>query len=365
LLCATVRWHVRWSADAPASGPQKLHATLTPRIGGVAIALGFIPALLLTKIGTDAGSSIANPIGLITALLVPFFAGLYEDLTKSFGATMRLIATFIAAALAYQLCGATMVRFDMPILDAALAASTVAPLLMTMFCVGGIAHAFNLSDGLNGLLGGLVLIACAVLGYVARAHGDTYIYLSTCALAGATLGFLLFNFPRARLFAGDSGAYFVGTAIALLAILVVARNPAVSPWIAFAAVLYPFTDTTFTIIRRVVERQPIMQPDAKHLHTLVVRTLLANSVSNANAKASILVLTLVGVFALLASVFATSSTGVVAICIVFAVSYMRLVLLRKRHEPRCRNCQRAHALLKHDHHVFVSTYRCVGYICHA
>jgi UDP-N-acetylmuramyl pentapeptide phosphotransferase/UDP-N-acetylglucosamine-1-phosphate transferase len=214
LLCLSARWHSRWTIDAPGSGPQKIHGNETPRVGGIAIAVGFVSALLLTKVGTTGGQAISQPIALIAALLVPFCAGLYEDITKTFGATMRLIATFIAAIIAHQLCGATMVRFDMPLLDAMLAASTVAPLLLTMFCVGGIAHAFNLSDGLNGLLGGLVIVACAVLGYVARAHGDVHIYLSACALAGATAGFLIFNFPRAKLFAGDSGAYFAGTAIA-------------------------------------------------------------------------------------------------------------------------------------------------------
>ncbi len=322
LLCVTARWHSRWTTDIPGSGPQKLHADETPRVGGVAIALGFIAALLITKVGTTGGQAISQPIAFVAALLVPFFAGLYEDVTKTFGATMRLIATFIAAAIAHQLCGATMVRFDMPLLDAMLSASSIAPLLLTMFCVGGIAHAFNLSDGLNGLLGGLVLVACVVLGYVARAQGDVHVYLSACALAGATAGFLLFNFPRARLFAGDSGAYFVGTAIALLAILLVARNAAVTPWIAFVAVLYPFTDTTFAIIRRVAQRRPIMQPDAEHLHSLLARSLRPRYFGIAHPLAALLIVLTTAFFSLLAVAFANSVAGVILCCMGFAVTYV-------------------------------------------
>jgi UDP-N-acetylmuramyl pentapeptide phosphotransferase/UDP-N-acetylglucosamine-1-phosphate transferase len=322
LLCLSARWHSRWTIDAPGSGPQKIHGNETPRVGGIAIAIGFVSALLLTKVGTTGGQAISQPIALIAALLVPFCAGLYEDITKTFGATMRLIATFIAAIIAHQLCGATMVRFDMPLLDAMLAASTVAPLLLTMFCVGGIAHAFNLSDGLNGLLGGLVIVACAVLGYVARAHGDVHIYLSACALAGATAGFLIFNFPRAKLFAGDSGAYFAGTAIALLAILLVARNANVTPWIAFVAVLYPFTDTTFSILRRAAQRRPIMQPDAEHLHSLLARKLRAGYIGAAHPIATLVIVCVTAIFSTLAVLFASSVAAVILCCVGFAATYV-------------------------------------------
>ncbi|MGL4232866.1 MAG: MraY family glycosyltransferase [Casimicrobium sp.] len=322
LLRLTTHWHGRWSADAPASGPQKLHSVSVPRIGGVAIAAGFVFALFSAKFGSPFGEAIASPLALCAALAVPFLAGLYEDVTKSFGAVSRLIATFVAAAIAFYFCGAKIVRFDMPLLDGLLNSMSLAPLLLTMFCVGGVAHAFNLSDGLNGLLAGLGIVGCALLAYVARAHGDTFIYVVSVILAAATSGYFLFNDPRAKLFAGDSGAYFIGTAIALLAILIVARNPGVSPWIAFAAVLYPFTDTTFTIIRRLVERQPIMQPDAKHLHSLVVRAMLANRISYANAKASAIIIMVSGAFALVAAVFASSSASVIATCVGFALSYM-------------------------------------------
>jgi UDP-GlcNAc:undecaprenyl-phosphate/decaprenyl-phosphate GlcNAc-1-phosphate transferase len=322
LLCVTARWHGQWTSDSPASGPQKLHRRDTPRVGGVAIMISFVAALLVTKIGTDAGQAIAQPLGLIVALAVPFAAGLYEDVTQSFGVTMRLLATFVAALIAYYLCGAVMTRFDVPPLDAMLQSFSWAPLLFTMFCVGGIAHAFNLSDGLNGLLGGLTLIACAVLGYTARGLGDMHVYFFVCALAGATLGFLIFNYPRARLFAGDSGAYVIGTAIALFAILLVARNASVTPWIAFVAVLYPFTDTTFAIMRRAAQRRPVMQPDAEHLHSLVLRRLVAHNVAYAHALATLFVLLVTALFSLAAMLFAHSTVAVALCCALFAATYV-------------------------------------------
>jgi UDP-GlcNAc:undecaprenyl-phosphate/decaprenyl-phosphate GlcNAc-1-phosphate transferase len=283
--------------------------------------LGFVVGLLLTKIGTSAGQAISHPLALIAALLVPFLAGLYEDLTKSFGATLRLIATFVAAAIAFHFCGAAMVRFDMPLLDTMLASFVLAPLLLTMFCVGGIAHAFNLSDGLNGLLAGMTLLACGVLGYAARMYGDTHVYFAVLALIGATVGFLLFNFPRARLFAGDSGAYFLGTAVALFAILLIARNPTANPWLAFVAVLYPFADTTFAIVRRLVTRRPIMQPDAEHLHSLLVRRLAARGLRKAHYLSTLILVATTGLFSVSALFYAESTFALVLICIAYAATY--------------------------------------------
>jgi UDP-GlcNAc:undecaprenyl-phosphate/decaprenyl-phosphate GlcNAc-1-phosphate transferase len=322
LLVATSNHHVRWTGDLPRSGPQKLHRLATPRVGGVGIAIGFVIALLATKFGTVAGQVIHAPLALIAALAIPFVAGLYEDLTKTFGATARLIATFIAAAIAFQWAGATMVRFEMPLLDAMLSSHAVAPLLFAMFCVGGIAHSFNLSDGLNGLLGGLALVACALIGAVARSHGDIHAYLCACALAGAVGGFLVFNFPRARIFAGDSGAYFIGTGVALLAILLVARNATITPWIAFAAVLYPFTDTTFAIVRRAIQRRPIMQPDAEHLHSLLVRKLTQHGQKSAHQLASLAIVSVAALFASIASLLSESSGAVMLVCAIFAVVYL-------------------------------------------
>jgi UDP-GlcNAc:undecaprenyl-phosphate/decaprenyl-phosphate GlcNAc-1-phosphate transferase len=320
-LAATTRVHARWTADT-LTGPQKVHTGHVPRVGGIAIALGFCAALTLTKLSGGDGASIVQPVGLIAALLVPFLAGLYEDITKAFGATLRLLATFIAAAIAFYACNAAIVRFDMPLLDAMLAAAPIASLLFTMFCVGGVAHAFNLSDGLDGLLGGLTLLAATVIAVLAWSHRDMHVFICAITLAGATLGFLLFNVPRAKLFAGDSGAYFVGTAIALLAILLVARNPSANPWAAFLAVLYPFIDTTAAIIRRLIQRRPIMQPDAEHLHTLLRRALIAGLGKRAAIGASALIVSSLGTISALALAARESTIAVVVIYALTAVGYV-------------------------------------------
>jgi len=178
LLVATQRWHAHFSLDHTGSGPQKLHLVEVPRIGGIAIMSGFATSLLLTKVGPANGLSIDAPVWLIMALFVPFAAGLIEDITKSFGPWVRLLATFAGAAIAYFFCGATIVRFDVPPVDALLALHPAVKFAFTLFCVGGIAHAFNLADGLNGLLAGLALAASVGVALVAQQVGDHFLLLA-------------------------------------------------------------------------------------------------------------------------------------------------------------------------------------------
>jgi UDP-GlcNAc:undecaprenyl-phosphate/decaprenyl-phosphate GlcNAc-1-phosphate transferase len=321
-LTLTARWHERFTVDAPRSGPQKLHSAPTPRVGGIAIAIGFCVAFLISKISLDAANALPHPVALMAALVVPFAAGLYEDISKAFGAVLRLIATFIAAAIAYFYFDAAVTRFDVPPVDYLLGMHPALGFVFTLFCVGGVAHSYNLSDGLNGLLAGLALVACAGLATVSVQYGDAFIAIASICLAGATAGFAFLNFPRARLFAGDGGAYFIGTAIALLAILVCRHNPAISPWFVFVLVLYPFTDTTYAIVRRKLAGKPIMSPDAEHLHTLLARRLSQRFGPNARAYAALPIVGAAGLTVLAALWLPTNTLWLLSISAVFAVAFV-------------------------------------------
>jgi UDP-GlcNAc:undecaprenyl-phosphate GlcNAc-1-phosphate transferase len=90
----------------------------------------------------------------------------------------------------------------------------------------------------------------------------------------ATLGFLIWNFPRGMLFAGDGGAYFLGFAIAELAVLLVHRNSEVSPWFALLVLWYPVWETLYSMYRRKRRGHSPADPDGLHLHTLVYRRIL-------------------------------------------------------------------------------------------
>ena len=311
LLVVTKKWHELYSADHAGSGPQKMHVGAVPRIGGVAIMSGFAAALLIAKITLPFEEKISAPIWLILALFVPFAVGLCEDVTQKFGPVSRLFATFVGASIAYFFCGASIVRFDVPIVDALIALHPAIAFVFTLFCVGGIAHAFNLSDGLNGLLAGLGLTASVAVATVSYIVGDTFVLVSSIALAGAIGGFALLNFPRAWLFAGDGGAYLVGSALAIFLMLLCVRHPTVSPWFSFVVVLYPFTDTTYSIYRRWRSGRPIMSPDAEHLHSLLAFRLKTRFGEHGRNLASFAIVTVSAMF-VVAAISVYSKTPVLA-----------------------------------------------------
>ena len=337
LLVLTDPWHSKFSADSPGSGPQKLHQRPTPRVGGIAVMIGFVLATAATRSQALIDTGVNSPpwltAWLVVAIFVPFAAGLIEDVTKSCGARLRLIATFAGAAIAYVFCGAALTRFEVPPLDALLALHPWVSFAFTLFCVGAIANAYNLADGLNGLLAGLAIAACAALASVASQYGDPYMVIAPAALGAATLGFALFNFPRARLFAGDGGAYMIGTAISLFAILLCGRHAEVSPWFAFVLVIYPFVDTTGAIVRRAVNRRPIMEPDADHLHTLLAARLTDLFGSNGRNIASVVIVTTAGLFIFAGTIWHTNTAALVVLCALFVGLYVtvyRRVMLETR-----------------------------------
>lgn len=322
LLVATKRWHSRYSADHAGSGPQKMHVGSVPRIGGIAIMAGFAISLLITKITLLPGEHIGAPMWLILALFVPFAVGLCEDVTQNFGPLSRLLATFVGASIAYFFCGASIVRFDVPLVDSLLAFHPAIGFIFTLFCVGGIAHAFNLADGLNGLLAGLAVTASVAVAVVAYLAGDTFVLVASISLAGAICGFALLNFPRAWLFAGDGGAYLIGSALAILLMLLCARQPTVSPWFSFAVVLYPFTDTTYAIYRRWRSGCPIMAPDAKHLHSLLALRLRAKFGDSGRNVASFIVVTVSAIFVGAAASAYSQTPVLVALAVLYACVYV-------------------------------------------
>ena len=332
LLVLTRRWHEHLSADSPGAGPQKLHAAPTPRIGGMAVAAGFAVALVVARLQLPGGSDSAAPPWFtgwfIVALFIPFGAGVVEDITKACGARLRLLATIFGAAVAYYFCDASLSRFDLLPLDALLASSVTARVIFTLFCVGAIANAYNLADGLNGLLSGLATAACFAMGWIAAMYGDQFLAIAAGALAAAILGFLPFNFPRARLFAGDGGAYFIGSAISLLAILLCHRNLQVSPWFAFVLVLYPFVDTSAAIVRRLLSGRPVMAPDAAHMHTLLARWMVAKVGPAGRNWASVIVVAVSALSALLAVFLHRETEALMLLCgammTIFAVCYVLL-----------------------------------------
>jgi len=266
LLVYTQHWHGHLSMDSEA-GIQKFHTEPTPRVGGIAIAAGIVAGYLLAPADRK---TLLGP--LILAGIPAFAFGLLEDVTKQVSVRTRLLATMGCGVLGWGITGFSITGADLPGLDWLLG-FTAFSVLFTAFAVGGIANAINIVDGFNGLAAGTVIIILTAFGVMTTALGDHDLALVCLILAGAVVGFLLVNWPLGKIFLGDGGAYFVGFALAWLAVLILDRHREVSAWAPMLVCGFPILEVLFSIVRRRRRHLSPGDPDRLHLHSLVKRRL--------------------------------------------------------------------------------------------
>jgi UDP-N-acetylmuramyl pentapeptide phosphotransferase/UDP-N-acetylglucosamine-1-phosphate transferase len=272
LVVRSAASHERLSADFDITGPQKFHSRPVPRIGGI----GMLAAVLASGCYLQWNSLESAPVlWLLVACGMPaFVAGLAEDLTKTMSPRRRLFATALSASLAIWLLDALIRRTDIPGVDTLIAMVPFA-VALTIFAVTGVANSVNIIDGFNGLASMCVLIMLLALAYVAGQAGDVVMQTIAFAVAGAVMGFFVWNFPVGLIFMGDGGAYFLGFLLAEVSILLLNRNAGVSPMFPLLLCAYPIFETIFTMYRRkVVRGVAVGAPDGIHLHTLIHRRLI-------------------------------------------------------------------------------------------
>jgi UDP-N-acetylmuramyl pentapeptide phosphotransferase/UDP-N-acetylglucosamine-1-phosphate transferase len=319
-LVATQRWHGHLSHDN-AFGVQNHHTEPTPRIGGVAIALGLLTAWLWA---TDDVRAILGPMLLAG---VPAFAfGLAEDITKKVSVLQRLLATMASGALAWYLTGVAMQNTGLPPLDWLLGFLPLA-VIFTAFAVGGVANAINIIDGFNGLASGAVAIMVGAIGLVALKVGDAPLATVCFVVAASALGFGAVNWPLGKLFLGDGGAYLLGFLLAWVAVLLPMRNPQVNAWASVLVCAYPLLEVAFSVRRRHTrEGHHPGQPDKVHLHHLVHRRIVRKlfprmGAALQNSFTSPLCWLFVAVPAALAVVFAQKTSALIGALAVLGFAY--------------------------------------------
>ncbi|TCS93721.1 UDP-N-acetylmuramyl pentapeptide phosphotransferase/UDP-N-acetylglucosamine-1-phosphate transferase [Tepidimonas ignava] len=329
--------HVQVSGDH-AIGVQKFHTGEVPRVGGVALLLGFGGALAWSG---WRGLVDVQAAWLTLASLPAWMVGLAEDITKRVGVTARLVGTVAAAGVAIVLLGAQLPRLGVPGLDALLATFPVLGMVLTLVAVAGVANAINIIDGFNGLAAAVSILMFMAFGYVAWSVGDGLILQVCLAMIGALAGFFIWNYPRGLIFMGDGGAYFTGFMLAEVAVLLVVRHPQVSPWFGLLVCAYPITETLFSVYRKRCLRgiSPGV-PDALHLHMLVYRRLVrwaagyqvARDVTRRNAATSPYLWGLASMGVVPALLFWRSEAllqlSALGFAVVYVTAYARLVRFR-------------------------------------
>ena len=257
--------HGHLSADFDLSGPQKFHTKSTPRIGGIAITVGLFLAILLRLKNLPEFSI---EVILLLCAIPTFAIGLTEDLTKTISVRIRLIFTSCSAALMVLYLNVYIVKLDIPFIDY-LFTFPVVGVIFTIFAMTGLANAYNIIDGFNGLASGTVMICFTALGLIAWQVGDLQLVQLCVIMTVVISGFFVVNFPFGKIFMGDGGAYLLGFLLAWVAVMLPMRNPQVSVWAPLLVCGYPVIETVYSIARRYWNKTHASYPDSAHLHSLI------------------------------------------------------------------------------------------------
>lgn len=246
--------------DAP--GERKIHKHPIPRLGGIAIWLGFtlaLGAIGLFQWHQELGSALP---GVLAGGAIMFVLGLLDDLLN-LSPYFKLIIQFLAALTAFAL-GVQVNTLDLP--GAQLLVLNALSLPLTIFWLVGLSNAMNFIDGVDGLAAGVTVLSALTLTVVALFTNQPSSALLASLLAGASLGFLAFNFHPAKIFMGDSGALFCGFVLASIAVTGVLKTKVVVMMLPMFVLSVPILDITFSVFRRLVMGKNPFLPDADHIH---------------------------------------------------------------------------------------------------
>ena len=260
--------------------PQRFHLGDTPRMGGLgmlagwALALAALPLLQWARMAGNIDSARLNLAMWLLMLLPAFAGGVVEDRTQRLPVRWRMLLTLTSGLLAWTLLGASVPQLGFDWIDLHWRARPWLGIALAVLAVTGLPHAFNIIDGYNGLAGSVALVVCLALAHVALQVGDRELAAMAIALAAATAGFMVWNYPRGLIFAGDAGAYLWGLLIAAISLQLVQRHPIVSPWFPMLLLIYPVWETLFSIYRKLARGVSPSVADALHFHQLIYRRIV-------------------------------------------------------------------------------------------
>lgn len=245
---------------------RKVHKMVIPTLGGLGIFGGFILALLL---GAPVGSWELQYY--IAAAIVIFFLGVKDDILI-LSAAKKFIGQLVAAGIIIKFGGVQITNMhgflginEIP---------HIASIIFTLFTIIVIVNSFNLIDGVDGLAGSLGLLTAVVFGSYFWYVGQTMYAVMAFSLAGALVGFLIYNFSPAKIFMGDTGSLLIGliNSIMVVKFINIAGNDAMklpleaAPAIGIAILIVPLFDTLRVFGLRILDRRSPFSPDRTHVH---------------------------------------------------------------------------------------------------
>jgi UDP-GlcNAc:undecaprenyl-phosphate/decaprenyl-phosphate GlcNAc-1-phosphate transferase len=253
---------------------RRVHEQPTPRLGGVAIFIGFLLALFTMLdvalknnfvihhyLGTR---DLAQVIGLLFGGTLMLGVGLWDDI-MGMRPQIKFLAQFMVAIVIIVLYGFTILGFTLPHIG--YVALGVFAIPFSLFWYLGMVNAINFMDGVDGLVTGVTLIASITMVTVSWWHHEYLVAITMCALGGAAAGFLPFNYNPARIFMGDGGALFIGFVLASAAVMGTEKVAVgISLLVPLLVLALPILDTARVIVQRLGKRAPLFDADRSHMH---------------------------------------------------------------------------------------------------
>ncbi|MBN2449889.1 MAG: undecaprenyl/decaprenyl-phosphate alpha-N-acetylglucosaminyl 1-phosphate transferase, partial [Lentisphaeria bacterium] len=262
------------AVDQP-DGFRKIHTRPIPYLGGVGVFAGFLaPVVLLlvffrglepVRALWEANSAFAM---VLLGSFVALFLGAWDDI-HGMRPGLKLLLQALAACIGMAGGHLIIWRLNLPFVGDLVLGAWGIPL--TLFWFLGCMNAINLLDGMDGLAGGVTLIACLTLMATGHLLGNAVGMLLMACLGGGILGFLTLNFHPARIFLGDSGSNVIGYLVAALALMTSQKSStAVALLVPVLALGLPIMDTSLAMLRRWSHWLPISAPDRRHVHHILL-----------------------------------------------------------------------------------------------
>ncbi len=268
-LAKRIAFHVN-ALDIP--NERKIHKKAMPRCGGLAIFGGFLVGYMFYGMPSNQMLSI-----LIGAFLIVII-GFIDDISPV-KARYKFLGQIVAACVVvfygknfFTEISLLGVHFYLPLI--------INQLFSVLFIVA-ISNAINLIDGLDGLAAGISSINFATIAIIAlllNKIGGLDLTLSLI-MVGSTLGFLVHNFPPAKIFMGDTGSYFLGYMIAVISLLGFKMTTITSLIVPIIILSIPIFDTILAILRRLLKGESIGTPDKEHFHHQLLKMKFSPKIS--------------------------------------------------------------------------------------
>jgi UDP-GlcNAc:undecaprenyl-phosphate GlcNAc-1-phosphate transferase len=278
ILSLVFTWCVRNVANARGwihepKSDRHMHTMPVPRLGGIAIYFSFVSVVIVAMVlprlmGSAWLMNGKAMMGLLGPALLIFLLGLWDDV-RSLNAYWKFSVQTVAAIWLYA--GGYGIH-NLGLIHGGRALEWVYCLPLTVLWVLLITNAFNLIDGLDGLAAGSAVFSTVVVFVMSLIAPNPLVAFFAITLAGATLGFLRFNFHPGTIFLGDSGSLFIGFMLAELALAGSQKAPTmVAVAIPVVSLGLPILDVALAVIRRFLAGKPLFEGDKAHIHHKLVK----------------------------------------------------------------------------------------------